>query len=91
MSNEVQYLVCGNKKVRMPPNSTQQEVDLSYKRLARLVHHNGQPFPAELGRQLRESGIMRRNKRKYNRDKEPINIEVSAEALLLIDLSNNYT
>ena len=88
MLNEVEYLVCGNMKVRIPQNATQQQFDLSYKRLARLVHHNGQPFPAELDRALRQNGMLKRNKGKKNKEKQPINTEVSAEALQLIDLGN---
>ena len=85
----MEYLTCGNKKVRIPQNATQQQVDLSYKRLARMVHHDGLPFPSELERQLRDNDLMRRNKGKKNKEKEDINIEVSPEALLLIDLGNS--
>ena len=85
MSTEVEYFVCGDKKVRIPKHATEQQVNLSYKRLARMVHHNGQPFPAEFARELRVNGMMRRNKGKKNKEKEAINIEVCAEALILID------
>ena len=89
MSTEVEYLVCGNKKVRIPQNATAQQIDLSYKRLARLVFHNGQPFPAELARELRENGVMRRHKgKKKNYEETAINIEVCTEALLLVDQGN---
>ena len=86
----MEYLACGTKKVRIPQNATQQQIDLTYKRLAWMVHHNGLPFPGELERQLRDNGLMRRNKGKRNKEKQHFNLEVSPEALLLIDLGNNY-
>ena len=90
MSNEVQYLVCGEKQVRIPANPTPNQVHLSHKRLAWMVNHNGFPFPAELDRQLRDNGLTRRNKGKKNKkEKEAIINEVSAEALFLIEQGNS--
>ena len=89
MSSEVQYLVCGNKEVRMPQHATPLQVDLSYKRLAWMVHHSGLRFPAELARKLRENGMMRRNKGKKTKcENGTTYLQVSAEALLLIDMGN---
>ena len=90
MSTEVEYLTCGTKQVRIPQNATQQQIELTYKRLAWMVHHNGLSFPAELDRQLRDNGLMRRNRGKKNKGRQAVHIEVTPDALLLIDLGNSF-
>ena len=55
-----------------------------------MVHHNGLPFPVELERVLRDNGLMRRNRGKKNKRRQAVHIEVTPEALLLIDLGNIF-
>ena len=91
MSTGVQYLICGKKQVRIPEDATPHQINLTYKRLAWMIHHNGLRFPAELDKQLRDNGMKRRKKgKKNNNETQSINIEVSAEALLLIDLGKIF-
>ena len=75
--------------MRIPEDATPHQINLTYKRLAWMVHHNGLRFPAELARELKENGMKRRKKgKKNNNETQSTSHEVTPEALLLIDMGN---
>ena len=96
MSSTQNYLEKRGFKIKIPNNPTGQQLDLSHRRLDWLVENNGQDYPEDLKREMKEAKIWKPLKKKTSNKKTSTttssttinNQDVSDDDYVIIDEYN---